>query len=123
MTTKAWIVQISLATLFGAASCASGPEPTERVASTQAAIRSAEEVGAHHVPQAAFYLQLAREQSDNGRALMKAGQNDRAAMVLMRAESDAELALALTRETETRREAQDALDKVRALKAQLAPGG
>ena len=102
--------------------CATAPEPTERVASTQAAIRSAEEVGAKQVPQAALHLQLAHEQADRAKQLIQAGDNERAGYILMRAESDAELALAMARESSLRSDAQHALERVRALKAQAAPG-
>jgi hypothetical protein len=108
--------------ISGLLACASAPEPVERIASTRAAIRSAEEVGAKHVPDAALHLQLAHEQSDHAKQLIAAGEMERANFVLMRAESDAEVALALARETSMQHDAQQELDKVRALRKQATPG-
>ena len=56
--------RIGIGVAAAALGCASGPGPGERVASTQAAIRAAQEVGAQRVPAATLHLQLAKEQSD-----------------------------------------------------------
>jgi len=45
---------------------------------------------------------------------MNDGDNERAAYVLMRAQADAELALAMARENKTRTEAQSLIDRLRA---------
>jgi hypothetical protein len=102
-----------------AAGCASNP-PTVRAESSSAAIRAAEEVGANHVPQAALHLQLAKEQSDRANSLMKTGDNDQAEMLLLRAEADAELALALAREDSEKADAEQAVVRVRELKQKAA---
>jgi hypothetical protein len=99
-----------------AAACASnGSLPAERMASTQGRIGAAEESGAKQVPSAALHLQLAKEQSEQAAKLMKEGQNDRAKWLLMRAESDAELAIALAKEDGMKTDAQNAMDQVRDL--------
>jgi hypothetical protein len=100
------------------AACASTPVPTESMAASTAAARSAEEVGARDVPSAALHLQLAQEQIDLARKLMKDNQNDRAHYVLMRAEADAELALVEAREQNMRTDAQHAVDQVRVMQQQ-----
>ena len=110
------MIGLGIALLAG---CASGPVPAERVASAQAAIRSAQEVGAQRVPQATLHLQLAREQADYAAELIRNGSHDRAASVLMRAQADAELALALARQDKEIQEANQAVDRVRALEPQL----
>ena len=74
------------------------PPATDRLASTDAAIRSARELGAEQDPQAALHLRLADEQAAQARHLMRDGENKRADFVLQRASSDAELAIQLTRE-------------------------
>jgi hypothetical protein len=94
--------------------CGSTPPPHEREASSQAAIRTAREMNAEQVPQAALHLKLAQEQFDKGKALMNDGDNKRATYVLMRAQADAELALALARENKTKSDAQVLIDKLRA---------
>jgi len=115
-----WIVGIAG---LGLVACASTPPPHEREASSEAAIRAANEVGAAQVPQAALHLKLAQEQLDRGKAQMKNGDNNEAAYTLLRAQSDAELALALARENKTRTEAQVVIDKARGLRGSSVGGG
>jgi hypothetical protein len=106
------IVKLSsllVAAALSAACASTAPNPRED--SSSAAIRAAEEVGGAHTPEAALHLQLAKEQrlpntSDKGRV-------DR---LLMRAQADAELSLALARSEAEKAEAQGAIDKVKSLK-------
>lgn len=77
--------------------CATVGPPTARLASTEAAMRAAEEIGAASVPAAALHLQMARDQSAHAKALMKQEDNEKAALVLRCAQADAELALLLAR--------------------------
>jgi len=100
----------------GGLACASIPAPQDRLIASQSAIRAAEEVGANTVPAAALHLQLAREQTEQAEKLMHKGENRRAEFSLLRAESDAELALALAKEAPARAHAQDAIDRVQTLK-------
>jgi hypothetical protein len=100
--------------MIGLAACASAPPPHERHAASQAAIRTAKEMNADQIPQAALHLKLAQEQFDKGKSLMNDGDNRAATFMLMRAKADAELALAMARENKTRTEAQLLLDKLRA---------
>ncbi len=113
---KRFLSGIALGSL-GLAACGSVPPPHEREASTTAAIRSAQEVGAEQVPQAALHLKLAQEQLDKGKALMNDGDNRRAEYILLRAQSDAELALAFARENKTRADAQALMERVRAARS------
>jgi hypothetical protein len=96
-----------------AAGCASAPPPTEHLASAEAAVRAAREVGAERVPTAELQVKLADEEIQKARALEKQGENQRADSMLLRASSDAELALALAREAGMRAEAQRALGETR----------
>jgi hypothetical protein len=107
------IVGLGIAAV-GLAGCGGAPPPHDRQAASQAAIRTAQEMDAQQVPQAALHLKLAQEQFDKGKALMNDGDNSRATYVLMRAQADAELALALARENKTRTEAQALIDRLRA---------
>jgi hypothetical protein len=102
--------------LWLAAACSSTSQ-TARLESTSASIRAAEEVGARDVPQASLYLQLALEQSSHARQLIAEGDDDRAAPLLMRAQADAELAVALAREAAQRHEADVATARVQSLKS------
>jgi len=96
--------------------------PADRVASTEAAIRAAREIGALQTPQAALHLRLAEEQLELSKRLIKENENKRAGWVLSRAESDAEVAVALAKEGAARAVAQQSLDRVRQARMQLNQG-
>jgi hypothetical protein len=108
---------------LGIVGCASAPPPHEREASSEAAVRGAREVGAEQIPQAALHLKLAEEQLQRAKGQMKDGNNEDAAYTLLRAQADAELALALARENKTRLEAQQVIDKARGLGSSPSMGG
>lgn len=107
---KSVVSMIALSGLAALASaCASSfPPPADRLASSEAAIRSAKELGAETDPQAALHVKLADEQVSTARHLMKDGENKRADLVLQRSKADAELAVMLTRERSAKSEAQKA---------------
>jgi hypothetical protein len=107
----------SMSAVLGLIGCAA-EIPTERMQSSAAAIRAAEEVGAARVPQAALHLQLAKEQSDRAAKMIEDGEREEAALVLTRAEADANLALSLARNAQEQHQAQTASERVRALKMQ-----
>jgi hypothetical protein len=91
------------ATVLGMA-CASAPVPTEQLASTEASVRAAHELGAERVPRAQLHLKLAQEQMQQARKLAEDGETERAGVVLARARADAELALMLSREAAAHRD-------------------
>jgi hypothetical protein len=95
-----------------AAGCARTALRTE--ASTSG-IRAAEEVGAANVPQASLHLQLAKEELELAKGLAAKGEKEQADSKLMRAEADAELAVALSRGDAERLEAESAMVRVRQL--------
>ena len=92
--------------------------PNEKIAATDSSIRAAEEVGAPRVPQASLHLQLAKEENGRAQIFMKDGDPKHAEGQLMRAQADAELALALAREEPMQVEAQHEVDKAHALQQQ-----
>lgn len=102
--------------LFAAAvaGCASTP-PINKEASTSA-IRAAEEVGASSIPSASLYLQLAKEELENAKALAAKGDKEQAESMLLRAQADGELAVALSRGEADRAEATRAIEQVRQLR-------
>jgi outer membrane murein-binding lipoprotein Lpp len=102
----------ALATLI-LAGCATVPLRTE--ASTSG-IRTAEEAGAANVPQASLHLQLAREEQETAKNWAARGDKEKAQSMLMRAESDAELAVVLSHEDAERAEALAAMERVRQLR-------
>lgn len=85
---------------------------------SSAAIRSAEELGARDVPQASLHLQLAEEELQAATELQAKGEKEEAASLLLRAEADAELAVALSRVETERAAAQAAIDRVRKLRSE-----
>jgi hypothetical protein len=88
------------------------------MANSAATIRAAQEVGGADVPRAALHIQLAREQAEQARLLVEEGGDDernRADFLLMRAQADANLALALAREDDERKQAEQALANVRSI--------
>jgi len=96
------------------------PVPAAQVTDTQAAIRSAEEVGAPNVPKAALHLKMAKDQMQTAQDLMAHVDNEQSKMTLDRARVDAELALALAKEAIYRQQAQDALDKIKKLREEAS---
>lgn len=90
-----------------------------------AAIRSAEELGAPNVPQAALHLQLAKEAMVAAVEMNEQGNVEEANSLLERAEADAELAVALSRADAEKSSATAAVERVRKLQSEnpYSPGG
>ena len=101
-----------VATAF-AAGCTSAPLRTE---GSTSGIRAAEEAGAAKVPQASLHLQLAKEELELARGLAAKNEKEKAASMLLRAEADAELAVALSRGDAEKSEARAAVERVRQLR-------
>ncbi len=93
--------------------------PVQRLADATAATRSAEDTGAASSPEASLHLKLAQEELARAKSLIHDGNNERADFVLIRAKSDAELALAEAREQHAADEAQHALDRINEVKGNL----
>jgi hypothetical protein len=104
-----------------ATGCASFPTPTDSMATAIASVRVAEEEGAASVPQAALKLQLAREEIIQAQALLADGENEDAHYQALRASNDADLAIALVREDETRKVAETAKTRVDTAEAEVTP--
>jgi hypothetical protein len=107
----------ALALGLSAMACGSSlPPPSDRLASAEAASRSARELGAEREPKAALHLKLAQEQIDAAKKLMGDGDNRRADLVLQRASSDAELSVMLAKEHTARTEAEKAQERLKNIK-------
>ena len=109
--------------VIAAVGCASYPAPTQGLADAQAAQRSAQELGAAGQPAAQLHLRLAEEQITRAKAAIDGGDNERASLLLARAKSDAELALALAREQGATADAQRATDHLNTLRSMNASQG
>ena len=98
------------------AGCATVQLPADRLQGSEASIRSAEELGANNVPAARLHLQLAKDETLAAKKLAADG-DDRAELVLARAEADAELALGLARQVAVHSEALRAEEDLKAVRA------
>jgi regulator of protease activity HflC (stomatin/prohibitin superfamily) len=106
------VFAVAIAIVVG---CATAPAPLRTEASTSG-ISAAEEAGATKVPQASLHLQLAKEELELAKGLDAKGEKKKAASMLLRAEADAELAVALSRGDAEKSEAQAAVERVRKLR-------
>ncbi len=101
---------LAAATVAATGCGASFPVPTQKLADAESANRSARELGADKKTAAQLNLKLADEEIEAAKAQMKEGNNQRAEYILLRAKADAELALALARETDVKIETVKAVD-------------
>lgn len=110
---SALLLPVALAVATG---CGSAAVPASQVSETQATIRAAQEIGAERTPRAAMHLKMARDQSQYARALAADGDTVEAWYFLRRAEADADLAIAITREAEMQRKAAQAKQRTAELR-------
>ena len=99
--------------------CGGAAVPQQQLTASEAAIRGAETAGAPDVPKAALHLKQARDQVQAAKALIEEDENERAEIVLQRAQADAELALALANEARAKQEAAEAVEEVELLRQKL----
>lgn len=92
------LLAAAIAFAGAAVGCAHTSVIQERLTAVEAPLRAAEEMGAQRVPRAALHMQYAKDQLAAAEKLDDAGRDRRAQLMLMRAQADAELALALVRE-------------------------
>jgi len=84
--------------------------------STTSSIGAAEEVGATDISTASLYLQLAKEELVKAQTFAENGEKEKAESMLLRASADGELAVALSRSDTDKREAADAIERVKQLR-------
>lgn len=108
-----------MATAGALAGCGASAPPTHQLTKSQSAIRAADEVGAQDTPKAALHLKMARDHLKNAEMLIVEEEYDDAALVLRRAEADAELAISLAKEAKARADAEAAMRKVQELKRDM----
>jgi len=102
--------------LFAAVLSGCGSSPVINKEASTSAIRAAEESGASKVPSASLYLQLAKEELENAKGLAANGEKEQAESMLLRAQADGELAVALSRGDADKKEATQAIERVRQLR-------
>lgn len=102
--------------------CGGAPIPSDQKTAAQASVQAAEIAGADRDPQAALHIKHAKDQIKAAEDLIADGDNERAFWLLRRAQVDAELAVALTKERETAVQAEEAAEKAERLKRKLKEG-
>jgi len=103
-------------TLFAVMIAGCGSSPMVNKEASASAIRAAEETGASSIPSASLYLQLAKEELERAKVLAANDEKEQAESMLLRAQADGELAVALSREDTDKREAAEAVERVRQLR-------
>jgi hypothetical protein len=109
---KSAIAAIVTASLWMLAGCGSTPPPTQRMTSAKASMRAAQELGADHIPKAQLHLQLAEEQVRHADELIDDGKMERADLLLQRADVDAQLAIAISRQDAARDQLRQSVDQM-----------
>lgn len=116
---RRWIASVAL---LAAAGCASAPKPVDTLARSEAAVRSAQVMGAEQNPTAALHLRLAQEQLQLARRKMNDGDNERARYLLLRAQADADLAMNLAQEARAQDDAARTMQQVQSMQTQTGRG-
>jgi regulator of protease activity HflC (stomatin/prohibitin superfamily) len=110
------MVMLAGSVLLAAVSAGCGSSPVLNKEASTSAIRAAEESGASKVPSASLYLQLAKEELENAKGIAAKGDKEQAESMLLRAQADGELAVALSRGDADKKEATEAIERVRQLR-------
>ena len=110
------IATLAVAVLFGLviAGCGSSPAVIDKEATTSS-ISAAEEAGAASISSASLYLQLAKEELIKAQGFAEQGNKEQAQSMLLRAQTDSELAVALSHSDADTKEANKAIDRVKQL--------
>jgi hypothetical protein len=99
--------------------CGSSAVPRDQLTMAQAAVKGAEVGGAADEPKAALHLKLAREEIAKATALINDGENEEAARMIARAQADADLSLALSKQAAARRETLEAKEQIEQIKENI----
>jgi hypothetical protein len=100
------MTKLEISTIALALTACAGNPPTEHLAASMAAVKTAESAGASNEPQAALHLKLAKEQIGQAQRMIEEEDYEEADRMTMRANEDAELALAMAREARIKRDMQ-----------------
>lgn len=123
ITAKAALALTLAAAMGSSVGCVSTHMPSaSHIASAEAAIRNAQELGAERIPDASVHLDLAQRQLARALRYIDEGDDRDARWMLLRADADAHLALALTREARTQEAADEVAARVRDLASSLHSG-
>ena len=93
--------------------------PHDALSAAQADVKGAEVGGAAENPKAALHVKLAKDQIEIAQKQISDGDNEEAARTLDRAQADAELALALSKEAKAQSDAAEASEQVGKLRKEM----
>jgi len=93
--------------------------PHDALSAAQADVKGAEVGGAAENPKAALHVKLAKDQIEIAQKQISDGDNEEAARTLDRAQADAELALALSKEAKAQGDAAEASEQVGKLRKEI----
>ena len=110
------IVMLAVSILLAAVIAGCGSSPVVNKEASTSAIRAAEESGASNVPSASLYLQFAKEELEKAKVLAANDEKEEAESMLLRAQADGELAVALSHGDADKKEAVQAIERVRQLR-------
>ncbi len=116
-TTRLWVAL----PLLAAAGCGGASVPAGKLTDTRSAIRAAEEVGAPTHANASIHLRLAKDSLAHAERALRDDEATRASLLLSQAQVDADLALALSRQSEEVAAAEHARAQIRMLQAERQP--
>ena len=117
MKIRTWVYSCILGTIWSA--CGGAPVPHETLTAAQADVKGAEVGGAAENPKAALHLKLAKDQIALAEKQISDGDNEEAKRTLIRAQADAELAMALAKEVKAQSDASEASEQVGKLHKEL----
>ena len=109
MNTKYGFSVIALCAIAG---CGGSVMSPSKLAASEGSVRGAEEVGARQVPTAGLHLKLAQDEVTKAKALNQSGDGEAADRMLTRAQVDADLAIAVTKEAAARSAAEVVMGQV-----------
>ncbi len=82
-------------------------------------MKGAEVGGANDEPKAALHLKLAREELTKAQNMINDGENEDAARMVARAQADADLALALSKQASARKDTAEAKEQIDQIKENI----
>jgi hypothetical protein len=118
MNGRTWL--FSGMALVGLSACGGAAFPQDSLTAAEADVKGAEVGGASENPEAALHLKNAKEAIEVAKKQRDAGENERAASTLDRAQADAELALALAKQAKSQGEASEASEQVGKLRKEIS---
>jgi hypothetical protein len=114
---------VAVLAIAACAGCGGTQAPRRAQTDAISAVTAARAVGAAQEPNAAYHLKLADAQIDDAKRRIANGDMVGAQLVLRQAEADAELAIALTREAQTRRDAEATRAHIESMRSRYLQGG